>query len=226
MYPISHIPYHLTFISNLPFICSISYLLSLLSSIFTSQAYPLVTFLLIFSSTQGIHSLTHSHTQKHTQALPTAAATTHKKGTTSSKGEGEGERHEEKCVACFWELAPTLPLDMASISASRNRRPKSATASLLFLQLLYRNFDTIFDACRKLNRRRLRGGREARLAPQLSQRRKTNRLTEREREREDERKPKTDSKMRTVRPGQGSGGNGGGRQRQLGSSSLLGRGIL
>lgn len=47
-------------------------------------------------------------------------------------------------------------------------------------------------------------GREARLAPQLSQRRKTNRLTERERE--DERKPKTDSKMRTVRPGHGSGG--------------------
>lgn len=30
--------------------------------------------------------------------------------------------------------------------------------------------------------------------------------TDREREREDERKPKTDSKMRTVRPGHGSGG--------------------
>lgn len=79
------------------------------------------------------HSLT--HTQEHTQALPTAAATT-QKGTTSCKGR-EGRRHEEKCVACFWELAPTLSLDMASISGSRNRRPKSATASLLFFYLFF-----------------------------------------------------------------------------------------
>lgn len=133
-YSISYISYTISFISYLR---SSIHMLHLLFSIFSFISYLYLSSLSIshFPLDFFIHCRVFTHSLTHTNPHTSFARSSrnHIKRHNQFYRGGEGRRHEEKCVACFWAPAPTLSLDMASISASRNRRPKSATASLLLL---------------------------------------------------------------------------------------------
>lgn len=228
---VSHISYTISFnfylessIHMLHLLSSISSLIYLYLSSLSISHFPLDFFI------RAGYSLTHSLTHPETHTSFAHSSRNHTKKAQPVLREKEKGDDTKKNVLpafgnwrrrCRWTCRPFPQAEIA------DQKVRQLLFFVFFLQLLYTNFDTIFDACRKLNRRRQRGGSGARLAPQLSQRRKTNRLTERERERgRKEAKNRFKNANSSAWPGKGEDGDGGGRQGELGSSSLLGRGIL